>query len=648
MQAAATAPPGGCHEVTTRVRQDTGVTESADVFVVAGMHRSATSAVSSFLLELGIDMGADLIGPDRTNPNGFFEDSSMVAFSRRLLDACAEAGQTTPGHPDWGWGADGLVDGRVPDVMREEAIALTTARGATGTAWGWKDPRNSLFLDFWADVLPQARFVLVYRDPWDVQDSMQRLGYGPFLEHPAWGHAIWSQYNERLLSFTERHRDRTVLVHTPTLLADADPVGRLARLLEGKESVARGSDPDPHTPAVPPHPGQLVVRARTSAIAKLHAALWPDEVELLARLDELADLPGPVLPEGEPVPSDRDDARKPVTISVVVTVHDDGPFLAESLASAADSLPEDHEVIVMDDGSSDPETLRIPDRLTQIGYRVIHQEHAGLGAARNRGFSAARGEFVIPLDADNRLRPEFLTDALHALRADDQLGAVYGNRRLFGLTDGWDRPGEFDATRIIDGNYIDACAVIRCTAWLSSGGYDEELRLYEDWEFWLAQHHQGWEMLHLDIPMIDYRVRPNSMLRRPSTQTAIPRAQETIQQRYSQLHRTALIGHLAAADTAVQEARVQAGTALDHAEELQRRNGELEQELARSRWAFDSTVHGYESSLSWRLTKPLRWTKRSLQRVVPRDFRTGSRRAPGRLWGPRARQAPAAPTSLGR
>ncbi|MDP4350266.1 hypothetical protein QSG17_25820, partial [Escherichia coli] len=62
----------------------------------------------------------------------------------------------------------------VPEALRREAAALIAVRAGRGSGWGWKDPRTTLFLDFWSEFLPDARYLLVFRRPWEVVDSLFR------------------------------------------------------------------------------------------------------------------------------------------------------------------------------------------------------------------------------------------------------------------------------------------------------------------------------------------------------------------------------------------------------------------------------------------------------------------------------------------
>ena len=93
-----------------------------------------------------------------------------------------------------------------------------------------------------------------------------------------------------------------------------------------------------------------------------------------------------------------------VKVSIVVTCYDLGAYLVEAL----ESIPRDSalgpvEVVVVDDGSKDPLTRAVVDGLDRQRFKVIVQPNMGLAKARNNGVAHASGQYIIPLDADNRL-----------------------------------------------------------------------------------------------------------------------------------------------------------------------------------------------------------------------------------------------------
>ncbi|MCP3957837.1 MAG: glycosyltransferase [bacterium] len=477
------------------------VSDTRAPVIVAGMHRSGTSLVASWLREMGVEMGAEMVPPDANNRHGYFEDTGFLELNRRLLEGATPGDDG--GHPDWGWTESEQLDLGSLDERLDDARELIAASATGDRYWGWKDPRTTLLLDFWDRASGgEARYVLLYRYPWDVADSMQRLGADVFLRHPEYAYSIWRTYNRRLLDFHRRHRDRAALVSTNALVHDP---GTFADLLRDK--LGLGLDPAALEDVFDDE-GMFATLEGTDPLIGLVAATSPECVELLAELDDEADLSSagrwrdPGCLAG--VPDD------PPTVSVVLPCFDHGHFLVEAVASVERCAP-GSEMIIVDDGSSQPATLEILEVLRGAGYNVVTQENQGLAAARNTGIELARGAYVLPLDADNRLRAGFVSAAAGILDARPEVGVVYSDRRDFGARSGVVELGDFDPDRLLVMNYIDACAVFRKDLWATAGGYDPGMTPWEDWELWVAGCERGWRFHHLAETGFDYRVRPGSL-----------------------------------------------------------------------------------------------------------------------------------------
>lgn len=491
-----------------------GTRAAAPPILVGGMHRSGTSLIGGLLARAGVDMGSDLVPADRANPRGYHEDLDVVEFHGRLFRELLP--REAPGHVDWGWTETATLEAAALEGHLSRARAIAERRAAECDrrgyrTWGFKDPRATIVLDFWdrclADLAP--RYVLVYRPPWRVADSMQRLGADIFLRNPGYAYAIWLLYNERLLDFHARNRDRSVLLNV-----DALPAG-LPRLCE-RLSAKIGLDFEPDDVAGAFDERLLTRSDADDPLASLTAATYPRCVELLARLDDVADLPGNLRTTEaaieKPTTLRGPDEVDRCDVTIVIPTRNDAIYLLESLASVERCRLEGTEVIVVNDGSDDPESLRILEGLRRRGHFILDRPHRGLSAARNAGIARGRGRFVLPLDADNRLRPGFLEAGLEAFRSDPELGVVYGDRQLFGGdTVRWVAP-PFDLQRIAHGNFVDACALFRRDLWEDVGGYEESLRGLEDWEMWLHAGSRGWRFRHLDLIAFDYRVRPDSLV----------------------------------------------------------------------------------------------------------------------------------------
>lgn len=461
--------------------------------------------MAGLVARAGVDMGRRLIRPDRHNPLGYFEDQAVVDLHRgvfaRGLPANAE------GHLDWGWTVEEhAITTEARGHLTATARSLEAARRHQDRPWGFKDPRATLFLDVWDTLLPDARYVLVYRRPWLVADSMQRLGADVFLRHPTWGYRIWQYYNRRLLDFFLRHRDRAVLIAADALPGALDDVAttleRRLDLAVPIDQLRAGFAPD------------LLRRAPAAdPMDRLFEAGLPSFYALFRDLNEAADLPAPTARPRLQVPGWTTKVVGTPEVSVITATRNDAWMLLDALASLEAHSGDPLEVLIVNDGTDDAESLVTLAGLRALGYRILDQAHAGLAAARNRGIAAARGQYIFPLDADNRWAASFLAGALAVLRVQPQVGVVYGDRHLFGLASGRLTVAAPDVDRLLRNNYIDAAALFRREMWEQTGGYDERLPVCEDWEFWVHALSRGWQFTRLDEICVEYRVRPNSMSR---------------------------------------------------------------------------------------------------------------------------------------
>jgi glycosyltransferase involved in cell wall biosynthesis len=199
-------------------------------------------------------------------------------------------------------------------------------------------------------------------------------------------------------------------------------------------------------------------------------------------------------------------------VTVVIPCFDQGRFLEDALVSVFCQTRTDFEVVVVDDGSTEADTKEVLKRLDWPRVRVIHQPNRGLPAARNTGIAAARGRFVVPLDADDELQPAFLERMLGALEADP--GAAYAHcwAELFGdVAYVWaTRP--FNPYGELLSNSVVGCVALRRAAWDSVGGYDESMLAgNEDWELWIRLMAAGWGQVQVPEPLFRYRKHGVSM-----------------------------------------------------------------------------------------------------------------------------------------
>lgn len=177
--------------------------------VVLGMHRSGTSLATSLLQSAGLRIGERLMEGNSSNPKGHFENLDFYEFHQRVL-------QSQNISPE-GWTLQKEIE--VEDLYIDEAHRLIETNRSE-PVWGWKDPRTVLFLEFWAALLPQAKFVIVYRSPWEVVDSLYRRGDELFRQQPNLALKFWLHYNRKILSFHQAQPERCLLANIDVLVCD--------------------------------------------------------------------------------------------------------------------------------------------------------------------------------------------------------------------------------------------------------------------------------------------------------------------------------------------------------------------------------------------------------------------------------------------
>lgn len=203
-------------------------------------------------------------------------------------------------------------------------------------------------------------------------------------------------------------------------------------------------------------------------------------------------------------------------VSVVIPCYNHGKYLEETLQSiekSTDKYPV--EVIVVNDGSTDENTLEVFKRIEDKGFFVLHQANQGLGKARNNGIKLAKGKYILPLDSDNNVCKPYLNEAIEILEKNKSVSIVYGDAIYIGEKSGIWKNHPLDKNKILLSNHIDACAVFRKDVWTLVGGYAEDMPYMgsEDWNFWLKCINLNQDFYYLDTNCFEYRVLSGSMIR---------------------------------------------------------------------------------------------------------------------------------------
>lgn len=200
-------------------------------------------------------------------------------------------------------------------------------------------------------------------------------------------------------------------------------------------------------------------------------------------------------------------------VSVVTACYNDAHFIHLPIDSVLNQPYENFEMIIVNDGSTDPETLQILENVKHPKIKIIHQKNKGLPGARNTGIRAAKGEYILPLDADDKITPICLTQSVEVLNSMSDIAMVYGNYRVFGDEDRFVPTGKFNTYRILFANYPTVCSMFRRSAWEGVGGYTESMTGgCEDWEFWIKLIENGWRMEKVEEILFMYHKHGKSMV----------------------------------------------------------------------------------------------------------------------------------------
>lgn len=248
----------------------------------------------------------------------------------------------------------------------------------------------------------------------------------------------------------------------------------------------------------------------------------------------------------------------PPLVTIVIPTHDDDPLhLGEALGSALAQTHPRLEVVVVDDGSSRPETVSALDDLTTVP--VLRQVNRGPSAARNAGIATGTGDIIICLDADDVLSPTYAAEAAALLSADDVCRAAYPRVDPFGDIPwpAWPTRGPLELAAFAQRSAIPVSSAFRRMDWQLVGGWDEHLRVgMEDHEWWVRLlGSRGGHALPMPTATLHYRVRAESRSRqRPYADDLAVTRQHILDNNGSETIRELLVGAWMATDSAEAEA----------------------------------------------------------------------------------------------
>jgi glycosyltransferase involved in cell wall biosynthesis len=207
-----------------------------------------------------------------------------------------------------------------------------------------------------------------------------------------------------------------------------------------------------------------------------------------------------------------------VQVSIIVPCYKQAHFLKDSLQSVLDQTYKHWECIIVNDGSPD-NTEHIAEQwcARDNRFKYLKKENGGLSSARNAGITSSKGEYILPLDADDILHEDYLALLVPELQHNHSLALVSCYSKFF-----IDNPSNIIHLQkpigttyhaLLYENNMMATSLYRKKCWVEVGGYDENMKHgFEDWEFWIAITKTGREYKFVETFLFYYRKSKQSML----------------------------------------------------------------------------------------------------------------------------------------
>mgnify|MGYP001330126833 CR=1 FL=1 len=207
------------------------------------------------------------------------------------------------------------------------------------------------------------------------------------------------------------------------------------------------------------------------------------------------------------------DIKNSNLISIIVPCFNSGKTLGRTIDSIKNQTWINKEIILVNDGSTDEETLKILEEIKSKNIvKLISQKNSGLASARNKGAIKSKGNYLFFLDADDWIAPKTLEMMYFHLKQNKESGYIFSDIQLEGKRKGVLKK-EFNLFEQLFLNQIPYSIFIPKKDFIKYGFYDENMKLgYEDWELNIRLAANDLFGKRLPVPLFHYDVQNTGML----------------------------------------------------------------------------------------------------------------------------------------
>lgn len=194
-------------------------------------------------------------------------------------------------------------------------------------------------------------------------------------------------------------------------------------------------------------------------------------------------------------------------VSIIIPCFNQGAYLDETLNSVFAQTYKNTEVILVDDGSTDAQTVEKIGSLSHQKLKIFRTKNQGVSNARNYAIAASRGNYILPLDGDDKIDPTYVEKAMGIITAQGPFTVVYCEAAVFGdLNMKWMLP-PFSLKGILKENMVFCSALFSRKLFIRTGGFNPNMQTgWEDWDFWLSAIENGAKFYRLPEVLFYYRM----------------------------------------------------------------------------------------------------------------------------------------------
>ena len=202
-------------------------------------------------------------------------------------------------------------------------------------------------------------------------------------------------------------------------------------------------------------------------------------------------------------------------VSVIVPCYNQAYYLPEALESVLKQTFEHWECIIVNDGSLDnTEEVAFEWTKKDKRFKYLKKDNAGLSSARNYGIKNSIGEYILPLDADDKIADTYLEEAIKIFMSNPKVKLVYAKARFFDLKDEEWKLEQYSKSALLLYNMIYCSAFFRKADYDKTKGYNSNMIFgWEDWDFWLTILNDGDEVYKIPKILFYYRIKETSMIK---------------------------------------------------------------------------------------------------------------------------------------